>query len=230
MTTTNETKNMVYLVGDLEGEFIYHHTINNIKIFSNYISVKRDSGVKDIIPFLISETEIKKLTNFPVGITFSIEGTMVTYKHISKATGRIHTCIYIKAKKINLMPKNTKHVNEVKLSGIVANEVNYRKTPGIKNEDGTTVKPSSRITDVILKVMHPFKENTVYYIPLIMWNKMATQASYFNVNDKIYVKGRIQSRPYIKEIFTEENGAEDRKIIKKVAYEISVNYLNKIDN
>ena len=59
------------------------------------------------------------------------------------------------------------------------------------------------------------------YIPCICWGRNARFAGKLDVGEHVAVWGRIQSREYQKKIGNDE-------IVNKVAYEVSVNRINRI--
>lgn len=60
------------------------------------------------------------------------------------------------------------------------------------------------------------------YIPSIVWGRNAKFAKNLQVGDRIQMWGRVQSRTYDKKI---DSGVS----IKKVAYEVSVSKIKKVE-
>ena len=56
------------------------------------------------------------------------------------------------------------------------------------------------------------------YIPCIAWGRNARFAARLSVGDHIAVEGRLQSRPYQKQL-------SDGTVLEKIAYEVSVSRL-----
>ena len=201
-------------------------------MYSSSITVRRDSGVEDVLPIMVPKQvvkEFKRMIKKPVGAVVEIEGRLSSFNE--KLSDRVKLRIFIKVKTMTLMAKDTKHVNEISLKGYICKEVNYRKTPGRTDEKGNVIKKPSRITDILLAVNNK-QLNASYYIPCIAWNKEADHASYLKVSDKIAVKGRMQSREYRKEIFIQPDEDKkvnnDRQFETRVAYELSINTLTEV--
>lgn len=231
-TSTIPTDNAAHLIGELKEDFSFNHICRGTKMYSSSITVRRDSGVEDVLPIMVPKQvvkEFKRMIKKPVGAVVEIEGRLSSFNE--KLSDRVKLRIFIKVKTMTLMAKDTKHVNEISLKGYICKEVNYRKTPGRTNEKGNVIKKPSRITDILLAVNNK-QLNASYYIPCIAWNKEADHASYLKVSDKIAVKGRMQSREYRKEIFIQPDEDKkvnnDRQFETRVAYELSINTLTEV--
>lgn len=231
-TSTIPTDNAAHLIGELKEDFSFNHICRGTKMYSSSITVRRDSGVEDVLPIMVPKQvvkEFKRMIKKPVGAVVEIEGRLSSFNE--KLSDRVKLRIFIKVKTMTLMAKDTKHVNEISLKGYICKEVNYRKTPGRTDEKGNVIKKPSRITDILLAVNNK-QLNASYYIPCIAWNKEADHASYLKVSDKIAVKGRMQSREYRKEIFIQPDEDKkvnnDRQFETRVAYELSINTLTEV--
>lgn len=220
-TTTNKNVcyNAAYLIGTLLEDFTFDCEYKNAKMFTSFISVKRTSGNEDILPLIISERVLNKMPVLSKGMTVSIKGHIASFN--KRIEDRNKLCVFVRCSRIDLVAKDTAHENKFIVEGYVCKEVNYRETPGMKDKNGNIIKKSSKITDIILAV-NTKNPKTSYYIPCITWNKIAQQASYLKVGDKINVNGRLQSRSYIKEKFTGENKSQV-SCETCVAYELSIN-------
>ena len=230
-TSTIPTNNAAHLIGELKEDFSFNHICRGTKMYSSSITVRRDSGVEDVLPIMVPKQvvkEFKTMIKKPVGAVVEIKGRLSSFNE--KLSDRVKLRIFIKVKTMTLMAKDTKHVNEISLKGYICKEVNYRKTPGRTDEKGNVIKKPSRITDILLAVNNK-QLNASYYIPCIAWNKEADHASYLKVSDKIAVKGRMQSREYRKEIFIQPDEDKkvnnDRQFETRVAYELSINTLTE---
>lgn len=231
-TSTIPTDNAAHLIGELKEDFSFNHICRGTKMYSSSITVRRDSGVEDVLPIMVPKQvvkEFKRMIKKPVGAVVEIEGRLSSFNE--KLSDRVKLRIFIKVKTMTLMAKDTKHVNEISLKGYICKEVNYRKTPGRTDEKGNVIKKPSRITDILLAINNK-QLNASYYIPCIAWNKEADHASYLKVSDKIAVKGRMQSREYRKEIFIQPDEDKkvnnDRQFETRVAYELSINTLTEV--
>ena len=100
--------------------------------------------------------------------------------------------------------------NDIYLEGFVCKKPNYRQTPF-----------GREISDLLVAVNRAYNKSD--YIPCIAWGRNAKYCESFEVGEKIRVYGRVQSREYEKK---DENG----NATKKVAYEISVAKLEKVED
>ena len=99
--------------------------------------------------------------------------------------------------------------NSVCLEGTICKKVTYRETP-----------KGREIADVLCAVNRENGKSD--YIPCVCWGRAARFVSGLDVGSKISIKGRIQSRVYLKKI-TEDSAVE------KVAYEVSANAVSLVE-
>jgi single-stranded DNA-binding protein len=97
--------------------------------------------------------------------------------------------------------------NKIELTGYVCKEPVYRTTP-FKRE----------ICDLLVAVNRAYNKSD--YIPCIAWGRNARFAKNFEVGEKIFVSGRIQSRVYQKTV--------DDVVISRVAFEVSINNIDTV--
>lgn len=235
--------NEVNVVGRLTKAFKFDHMCGGVKMYKSFIAILRDSGVEDVIPLVVTQPTFKKFSKgkFLENVNVAVTGRLSSYNE--KTGERPKLLIFIKANTLELVNKDMKHVNEINLSGYICKGINYRVTPGIKDENGKVIKKGSRITDILLAVNtkvssinkndeESYENKRSYYIPCIAWNKEADYASYLEVGDKIYLKGRIQSRTYTKEVYTEgdsqQKNKDNRKTEVRTAYEVSIGRMCEI--
>ena len=102
-----------------------------------------------------------------------------------------------------------KNPNSILLSGYICKPPVYRTTPF-----------NREIADVLVAVNRAYNKSD--YIPCIAWGRNARYAERLNVGDNVIIKGRIQSREYMKKISEDE-------VVRRVAYEVSVSKLELID-
>ena len=98
--------------------------------------------------------------------------------------------------------------NLIKLTGELAREVYYRKTP-----------LGREIADLMLKVPRPYTGTD--YIPCVVWGRCARFCAHLSKGARLKVAGRMQSREYVK---LTEDGEE-----KHTAYELSIGRLTVLD-
>lgn len=210
--------NKVVLTGTITEDFTYHHSTKGANIYKSFISVKRDSGVEDVLPVMATERVLKEAFSLTEeksygaqNYTVCIEGTMASYnEHISETKSKL--ILFVKPNNILIVSDNTLPSNNIELTGYVVKDVIVRRTPGLKDERGAWVKHERTIADVMLGVNI---RNYSYYIPCIFWGKAASAIGELGVGTQLNIHGRIQSRKYNKKL---ENG----EVEERVAYEISV--------
>ena len=78
----------------------------------------------------------------------------------------------------------------------------------------------AQITDLLVAINRPYNKSD--YIPSIVWGRNAKFAKNLEVGDRVQMWGRVQSRDYEKKL-------EDGTIEKRVAYEVSISKIKKLD-
>jgi hypothetical protein len=162
-----------------------------------YITIKRKSESYDTLPVIVSDRIIDTLIdmrNFHVEIQGQYRSRNV------HEDGKNHLELYVWAETLTLSDKC--YENEIMLDGYVCTLPTFRRTPL-----GRT------ISDTIIAVDRRISKSD--YLPVISWSRNAAYLSRLNAGTKVTIKGRIQSRNYIKRF--DENNYEER-----VAYEVSV--------
>lgn len=200
--------NICKLEGKLAGRFEFSHQKNSENFYSNVIKVERLSGNVDEIPIVVSER--RKEIDFSkdyTGVNFILSGTVETYNYIKM--GKSHLKVYVLVISCALQKGDIQEDNYVYLEGYICKKPVFRITPQGK-----------KITDVIIAV-NSFKKSA--YIPCIAWNNNALELSKYNIGDSLKIKGRIQSREYLKMYSDNLEQAE-----KKTAYEVSIYDLKKL--
>ena len=206
--TEKTINNQVSVSGKVASELEFSHKIFGESFYSFKLNCKRLSGTYDLIPVIVSE-RFEVFNELTEGKYVYIEGKFRSYnKHEENQTRLL---LHVFPEKINLIDENEieEDVNKIIIDGVICKDVIYRETP-LKRE----------IADFLLAVNRPYGKSD--YIPCITWGRNARWASTFNVSDKVKIKGRIQSREYIKRI--SEKTEEVR-----VAYEVSCSTIEKVE-
>ena len=189
-------KNQVVLVGCIEKDFEYSHTVYGERFYSGVMSVKRGSGKLDIIPLLVSEKLIE-LNRTYTGECVYINGEYKSHNKRDDDKNKVMLYVFINSLEVLEASDN---INDVFLEGCICKPPVYRHTPN-----------GREIADVMLAVNRTYGKSD--YIPCILWGRNAFTVRTLEVGGCIRVSGRIQSREYPK------NGET------KTAYEVSVNLL-----
>ena len=177
----------------------YSHSIGDCVIYAFPLATRRLRGNVDRVLVHIHE-QIKD--QFYFGQKISISGEMRTYRGIGKDDKR-HLFLYIIPYVIDV---NSEFLGEDEDSGSIEGEIQWimplRKTPRGRTIVDFGLK-SNRLSG---------RYDT---IPCIAWEENANDISLLKPGDKLKVRGRLQSREYVKKF---ENGEAEVRI----AYEFSV--------
>lgn len=200
--------NQVVLVGKITSDFTYSHEVFGEGFYMVDVSVKRLSGIVDVIPVMVSERLID--------VKIDRKGYFVTingqYRSFNRQTeGKSKLLLSVFAREIEFLEKNAENIddNSILLNGSICKTPTYRKTP-----------LGREIADLILAVNRPYGKSD--YIPCVCWGRNARFVSCLEVGTRVEILGRIQSRNYIKKI--SETESEDR-----IAYEVSISKIGTIE-
>lgn len=192
--------NQVTLSGCIASEFIFSHEILGEKFFTVYVEVGRTSEAVDLLPVMFSERIINTNDNY-INEAISIIGEFRSYNQPDTLRNHLILNIFVLGYE---WIGDSENINDAALVGFICKPPVYRKTP-----------LGREIADVLLAVNRQYGKSD--YIPCICWGRNARYAESLEVGTRISVKGRIQSREYMKE---EE---------KKTAYEFSVSSLEVVE-
>ena len=200
--------NTVEVAGEVVTEPIYSHEAFGEEFYIFNISVKRLSGMLDIIPVTISERAIN-ISEIRVGKRFKIYGQFRSFNKHMEHEHRLILSVF--ARDIMELDDNQLDVNEnyITLDGYICKEPIYRKTP-----------LGREIADLLIAVNRSYGKSD--YIPCIAWGRNARYSSDLDVGTHVKICGRIQSREYTKRI--SETESEQR-----MAYEVSVSSIELVN-
>ena len=167
------------------------------------VLTERNSGVTDEAIVIIRDG--LNVDNIRVNNAVLVTGAMQTVKNY--ITGKVLVFVYALDIREHI-GEHWEYENEVRIHGQLSKNIKYRETPAGK-----------RITDISLKVKSEIKLNDCF-IPCICWQENADMVSKWNAGEKVVIKGRLQSRQYIKRI--DEKTEETR-----TAYEVSISAIQK---
>lgn len=195
--------NEVFLKGMLSG-FEYDHRRAEEDFYRAYIRVERKSGISDLLPVIVSSHMMSRDYE---GAAVSVCGEFQSYNWYDGEKTRL--LLYVYAKKIELISGEMDPINNnrVYLEGFICKAPKHRRTPLGKD-----------IADFTLAVnRNAYKAD---YLPCVAWGDNALWAEGLQVGTRIGLRGRIQSREYVKETV---NGPETR-----TAYEFSVKTMEEM--
>lgn len=199
--------NIVSLSGKVASGLTFSHQFLGENFYTMEMNVKRLSGFTDRIPLMIPEY-FKGIIEDHAGEKLKVSGQFCSYNDSRNTGSRLR--LYVLAKNIIAVEENTAFENEIVLGGYLCKAPVYRKTPLGKE-----------ITDLMLAVNRPYGKSD--YIPCICWGKNSREACGCTVGEFVRIKGRIQSRTYVKRL----GGG---KIENRLAYEVSANTFISCDD
>lgn len=186
-----EHQNLIYL----NGEIIKIQHREERGLTRGIISVERSSGVEDKIPFVMAYDSTLQLGRVEMA------GKVAT-RNVKDKNGNTHKKIFVSVNNwVNAVEQTW--LNRVELNGVLCKKDVLRVTPFGKT-----------IMDIVIAVNE--ENGKSYYPSAIVWEQTAEKLDNFPVGTQLRIKGRFQSREYLKEN------------ISKTAYEISVGFLEVI--
>ena len=207
MIIVKDDTNVVNLKGELDDKLEFSHEIFGEKFYCTKIKIHRLSDSYDILPMTISERLLQEI-DFEKDKLVSVTGQLRSYnKNIDNKNKLVLTVFVREIKAITEV--DTKDPNSIYLDGYICKLPVYRKTP-----------LGREITDLLVAINRPYNKSD--YIPSIVWGRNAKFAKNLQVGDRIQMWGRVQSRTYDKK-------TESGDSIKKVAYEVSVSKIKKVE-
>ncbi|MBR5316520.1 MAG: single-stranded DNA-binding protein [Lachnospiraceae bacterium] len=208
MTDKIMENNQVIIMGTIVSEFKFSHEIFGEGFYMVDVEVQRLSDSTDIIPLMVSERPMDVEQDFR-GVRVMVTGQFRSYNRHEEKKNRLILSVF--AREVELVDEieESAKSNQIYLDGFICKEPIYRKTP-----------LGREIADLLIAVNRPYGKSD--YIPCICWGRNARFANSFEVGTRCSIWGRIQSREYMKKI-------SDEMAEKRVAYEVSVNKLDLVD-
>ncbi len=194
---TNMTNNAVTLSGKVVGEPAFSHEVFGEKFYEVTLSVKRLSGMDDLLPISVSEHLVDD--KFYDGANVSIKGQFRSYNKTVGERSKLMLTVFVRDV---FDYDDTINPNTVELSGYICKPPVYRTTPF-----------NREICDLLIAVNRQYNKSD--YIPCIVWGRNARFASGLPVGEHINLSGRVQSRNYQKKL-------PDETVVTRTAYEVSV--------
>lgn len=192
--------NKAFIRGLIKDDIEFDHMFYGEKFYKTRVAVKRNSGVIDYIPIVISERKID-LNQLAKGVVVEISGQFRSYRYTQNQRSRLELYIFVRTAKI-LNQGGFVYKNMIFLDGYIY------KTPHLR----MTSKGNRFIVDLLITLDKEYEKSN--YIPAIAWGRNAYYASQFEEGTRIQLVGRIQSRIYKH---------------KREIYEISITDLEKFN-
>ncbi|GAA3647561.1 single-stranded DNA-binding protein [Asaccharospora irregularis] len=206
MVTVKDDTNVVNLRGEIENNLEFSHEIFGEKFYNVKIKISRLSDSFDILPMTISERLLGEV-DISNNRLVSVSGQLRSYNKNIENRNKLVLTVF--AREIKEAEEGVRDPNSIFLDGYICKDPVYRKTP-----------LGREITDLLVAINRPYNKSD--YIPSIVWGRNAKFAKNLEVGDRVQMWGRIQSREYEKKL-------SDGETIKKVAYEVSISKIKKVD-
>lgn len=198
-----EINNEIFISGEVVSGFEFSHETYGEKFYTFKLAVARTSDNVDTIPIMMLE-RLVDVNMDCVGKTVSVRGSIRTFN--KQGEDKRHLLISVFPLEIEFMD-GADATNEVFLDGFITKPPIYRKTP-----------LGREITDMLIAVHRPYGKSD--YIPCIAWGRNARWAEHLEVGARLKVKGRLQSREYLKRISDE--ATETRTALEVSIYKMEV--------
>lgn len=195
--------NNVILSGVVARTPVYSHEVFGESFYVFDMDVQRTSGITDTVPVMVSE-RMCNIESIKVGNAYKIMGQFRSYNKKEESKSYLLLSVFT-TEMIELDEEESVEENNVVIYGYICKEPVYRKTP-----------LGREIADVLVAVNRNYAKSD--YIPCIVWGRNARYVSTLEVGSPVELRGRIQSREYVKKINEEESET-------RVAYEVSVNQI-----
>ena len=206
MIAVKDENNVVNLRGELDNKLEFSHEIFGEKFYNMKIKINRLSDSFDILPMTVSERLLQDIDLDKQNLV-NVVGQLRSYNKTLNNKNRLVLTVFVR--EIKSIDEENKDPNSIFLDGYVCKEPVYRKTP-----------LGREITDLLVAINRPYNKSD--YIPSIVWGRNAKFAKNLKVGDRIQLWGSVQSREYEKKI-------DENNVVKKMAYEVSISKIKKLD-
>ena len=188
-------QNYVELWGVAESDPVFSHE-NHTRRFDKFpLQVERLSGQNDV-PVIVASEALLRVCPVEEGQSLRIVGQLRSFNNKSGQGNRLVITVFAQS----IESGDGSYFNRILLSGALCKKPVLRRTPLGRS-----------ICDVILAVNRHY--GRADYLPCIAWGGQARRAGWWNVGDRVCVRGRLQSRRYRKVVGSD--------VVEKVAYEVS---------
>lgn len=201
--------NNVHLAGTIVSDFVFSHEVFGKGFYMTKLSADRLSDQSDIIPLIVSERLLDVKKDYQ-GCIADVTGQFRSYNRHDGVKERLVLSVFVNEIHVIEEFGDYMETNQIFLDGYIEKPPVYRKTP-----------LGREIVDFLLAVNRPYGKSD--YIPCIAWGSNARFVSGLDVNTRIKILGRIQSREYVKKLSDTE-----REV--RTAYEVSVQTLSLKDD
>lgn len=191
----NKENNAVRLCGAMVGAPAFSHSSRGQRFYRFPLEVQRLSGATDTLNILVRPEQLEAAAPDGGG-KLLVTGELRSFNNRRGDGARLVLTVLAR----ELVCCDGPDENEVSLRGTLCKEPKPRVTPMGRD-----------ICDLMLAVNRSYGRSD--YLPCICWGSLARQAACWTVGTRLALRGRFQSRGYVK--LTEDGP------VQRVAYEIS---------
>lgn len=185
--------NKITVAGKIK-DLKFSHNTKGEDFYEAIMEVVRTSGTSDYIPCILPKNIFEKVCNNGY---YTFIGSVRTRNETVNDRRKVLVYVFVDACR-----EYAKDINELEFDGWVCKASDVRTTPF-----------GRKITDIVMAV-HRLNGKSDY-LPCVFWGRNAERVSTYDTGSNLGVKGRLQSRDYLKRY---EDGTEETK----TAYEVSV--------
>lgn len=200
--------NQVTIRGEVSSGFSFSHELYGENFYMMHVNVPRASGYEDVIPVMVSDRMLDVAQDY-TGQLIRVEGQFRSYNKQEDRKNKLVLSVFAREVEFIDYLVHDGEGNKIYLDGYICKDPIYRETP-----------LGREIADILLAVNRPYGKSD--YIPCICWGRNARFAERLNVGEHCAIRGRIQSRTYMKKL--DEEHSEER-----VAYEVSISTLEVVE-
>jgi primosomal replication protein N len=188
--------NKVELRGAAASRPVFSHESRGERFYQFTLEVERLSGALDSLTVIAREAFLTALELDYQGKVYVL-GELRSFNNKSGEGSKLVISVF--ARELRL--EDGEDINSAELCGTLCKPTNLRTTP-----------MGREICDLMLAVNRKYGRSD--YLPCIAWGQRARDASAWGVGSRVWIRGRIQSRRYIKNL--------DGEAVEKTAFEVSV--------
>lgn len=201
-----EYKKYYYNSATISGKILsieFSHIVKGTKYYNGYLYVERNHENSDVICFTITDNQLELYKNqLKVGSYIKLKGELRSYYITIYDKKKLQIALLVR----NVLPFETEEgfINEIEMVGHIC-----------RNSYLKTLKNGRSILSVLISTSkYASKTNC---IPVVIWDKKAEEHSKDKYGTIMYIKGRLQSRNFIK-----RTQIEDKSDIETfISYEVS---------
>ncbi|MCL2567919.1 MAG: single-stranded DNA-binding protein [Oscillospiraceae bacterium] len=188
--------NVTELTGVLGGCPRFSHVSREERYYTFPLEVQRLSGAVDTLN-IMARQDLLEQVELSAKPKITVRGELRSFNNKTGSGSRLIITIF--ARTIYLSDEADR--NHVALRGVICKAPNLRRTP-----------MGREICDLMLAISRRYGRSD--YLPAISWGQNAIEANGWTVGMAVALRGRIQSRTYIK--------LEGGNLVERTAFEVSV--------